>query len=342
MSQPPPQGYLNRKIAESVQDAIGHYSVDHIKTIVKASIQRYIESFMQTEGGNRSLFAAMTKQGLQFVVDKSFDPASDSTLRKLQVARLFEQIRKQLPCLLIVDSSFNFVPTNWIGMDRTWVKGREWHTSIHIARSLNISIVGGARDQSTADFLHGLISVLFGEMRFIAGGNSIGGNIRNGETWRMTMGNPVVGKISEDMVTDDPKDKIWFFEIEIPDILFEDNILIKQDIGQTRFGEGIMNPDDGYLGNIPPRIEFPNQIRIDEPTMLLIDLLRPNYHRIFVSDPNVAVYNPDTRMITARRAGTFEIQIMRPLQKALNEVYGEQTGRDLEVVARKSVTVTRL
>src|SRR5271163_2046813 len=82
MSQTPPAGYLNRKIAESVQDAIAHYSVDHIKTIVKSAIQRYIQSFMDTDGGNRELFQTITRMGLQYITDKSFDPASDPSLRK--------------------------------------------------------------------------------------------------------------------------------------------------------------------------------------------------------------------------------------------------------------------
>lgn len=339
MSQTPPQGYLNRKIAESVQDAVAQYSADHIKTIVKAAMQRYIQSFMDTQGGNRTLFEALTKAGLQYVTDKSFDPASDESLRKTQLARLFEQIRQELPCILIMDSAFDYVNMNLNGMDKVWIKDGYWHGRLHIARNMKVMVVGGARDQSSADFLHGMLSVLFGEVRWVAGGTSITGNKTNGENWCMTMGTPVLGKVSQNKVSGDPKDTIWFFDIEVPDILFEAHVVIRQEIPRVLPGTDVMNPENGYLGLTPPKIIFPNSIPINEPTQLLIDLFQPQFQQIFISDPNVAVFDPTTRMITARRLGKFRIQILKARRDTDKDLFNQQGGRTLDVVAEKEVTV---
>lgn len=344
MSQTPPSGYLNRKVAESVQDAIAHYSVDNIKTIVKSAVQRYIQSFMDTNGGNRELFQSITRMGLQYITDKSFDPASDRSLRRTQLARLFEQIKQELPCILIMDSAFDYVHSNWNGIDKIWVQNHEWYGRVHIARKLNILVVAGTRDQSSTDFLHGLISILFGELKFLAGGTLIRGNLTNGETWGMTMGNPILGKVSQNKVNGDPKDSVWFFDIEVPDILFEDYVTVKQPYG--RFGPpgpGVLNQPD--LADTPPVIVFPQTIPINLPTQLLITTFQPDTQKIYISNPNIAVYNPDSREITARRLGTFNIQVMRPLRStalaASNSApVGEQTGATLEVVASQTVRVT--
>lgn len=339
MSQTPPAGYLNRKIAESVQDAIAHYSVDNIKTIVKSAIQRYIQSFMDTEGGNRELFESFTKMGVQYITDKSFNPASDPTLRKTQLARLFEQVKQDLPCILIMDSAFDFVNSNWTGLDKVWIKNYEWHGRVHIARNLRILVVAGTRDQSSTDFLHGLLSILFGEMRFLAGGTRMAGNKLNGETWVMTLGNPILGKVSQNKVNGDAKDAVWFFDIEVPDILFEDYVVIKQPFYRVEPGTGVMNPP-GFLGDTPPVILFPDTIPINEPTELLIDLFQPDYQTVFISDPNIAVYEPQSQIVTGRRLGTFQIQIMRPRRDVDKSPVNEQNGNTLEIVASQEVRVT--
>lgn len=339
MSQTPPQGYLNRKIAESVQDAVAQYSADHIKTIVKAAMQQYIQSFMDTQGGNRTLFEALTKAGLQYVTDKSFDASSDPSLRKTQLARLFEQIRQELPCILIMDSAFDYVNMNFTGLDKVWINDGYWHGRLHVARNIRIMVVGGTRDQASTDFMHGLLSILFGEAKWLAGGTAMKGNSKNGEHWCMTMGTPVLGKVSQNKVSGDPKDTIWFFDIEIPDILFEAHIVLRQKIPTVEMGTDVMNPEGGYLSLTPPRINFPSTIDINEPTQLLIDLFQPQFQEVFISDPNIAVYDPVSRMITARRLGKFRIQVMRQRRGTDQDLFNEQGGRTLDVIAEKEVTV---
>lgn len=296
---------------------------------------------MNTDGGNRELFETFSKMGLQYITDKSFDPASDQTLRKTQLARLFEQIRQELPCILIMDSAFEYVNYNWTGIDKVWILNHEWYGRVHIARNLRINIVAGTRDQSSTDFLHGLLSILFGEMRFLAGGTRIKGNFENGETWCMTMGTPILGKVSQNKVTGDPKDSVWFFDIEVPDILFEDYIVVKQPFYRVKRGQNIMNPPT-ELVNTPPVIIFPDTIAINQPTHLLMQMYQPEFQRVFVSDPNVAVYDPYSRMVTAKRLGTFKVQIMRFRRDVNNAPVNENDGHSLEVVAEKAVRVTSL
>lgn len=335
---PPPSGYLNRKVAQSVQEAIATQTPDHIKTIVKAAIQKYIESFMSQQGGNRQLYESFTKLGLQYITDQSFDQASDPTLRKTQLARLFEQVRQQLPAILIVDSAFEYVPANFTGLERVYISNGYWNGTVQIVRNLVVSVVGATRDQSSTDFLHGMLSILFGEMRWLAGGTRITGNLEQGEGWVLTMGIPRIGTVNQNKVTDDPKDTIWSFSIEIPDILFEDHVLVRQPIDRVAPGSGIMNPDT-TIGLLAPTIFAPDTIPVNESFKVLFDYLQPDYHKIIISDPNIATFNPSTRMVSPRKLGTFEIQVLRTKVDPSPELFNQQTGTALEVVSRKQVRV---
>ena len=337
MAQPSPSGYLNRKIAQSADEAIAQYTADHIKTIVKATIQKYIESFFNQDGGNREIFQTPSKMGLQYITDKSFDASSDTTLRKTQVARLFEQVHRELPCMLIMDSGFEYVHQNWTGLDRAWVNKGEWYASVLITRNLKITIAVGTRDQSTTDFLHGLLSVLFGEYRFISSGQRITGNEEIGETWVVKIGTPELGTVTNQPINEDPKDKVWMFNIELNNVLFEDSVSFKQPLPKFGTpGTGVMNEPD--LGWTPPIIYLQDEIPINEQVRVLFDLFQPDFHKIIIKDPNIATIETKSRLISPRRLGTTELQVLRP-RRDNEQGNPDQTGATHVVVATKSFKV---
>jgi len=340
-----PSGYLKRKVAQSVDEAIAQYTADNIKTIVKASIQKYIESFFNTDGGNREIFKTLTKKGLQFVTDQSFDASSDSTIRKTQLARFFEQVRNELPCMLILDGGFDYVHQNWNGLNRTWKSNNEWYASVLVSRNLKITIACGARDQSTADFMQGLLSIVFGEYRFISAGQRITGNREIGETWTVKLGYPTLGTVTHQPLGEDPKDKIWMFNIDIEQVSFEDSVSFKQPL--PKFGppgQGV--PNEPNLGGVAPIIYLQDTIKMDEQAQVLFDLFQPDFHRIIIKDPNIATIEVKSRTISPRRIGTTELQVVRTRRKPEQPVDGnglvqDQTGALDEVVASKTFRVIR-
>lgn len=334
---PPPSGYLNRKVAQSADEAIAQYTADHIKTIVKATIQKYMESFFNQNGGNREIFKTLSRQGLQYITDRSFDASSDPTLRKTQLARLFEQVHQELPCMLILDSGFEYIHQNWTGLDRAWKSQGEWYASVLITRNLKITIAVGTRDQSSTDFLHGLLSVLFGEFRFISAGQRITGNYEIGETWVVKIGTPTLGTVTQQPVGDDPKDRIWMFNIELDNVLFEDTVSFKQPIPKDSLParDQMNNPD---LGWTPPVIYMPDQIAINDRVQVLFDLFQPDHHRIIIADPNVATIETKSRLVSPRRLGTTQLQVVRARRD--NEAQlADQTGSKDVVVASHTFKV---
>jgi hypothetical protein len=322
-----------------MEEAVQTFTADHIKTLVKAGIQRYIESFMNKDGGNRGLYETFTKMGLQYITDKSFDATSDPTLRKLQIARLFEQLHQQLPAILIVDSDFKNLPMNFTGLERVRFQNGYWYGTLQVVRQLTISVVAGTTSQTNTDFLQSLLSVMFGEIKFLAGGGRMTGNRALGETWVMTLGLPVLGGITQTPIGEDPKDKAWATTIEIPDILFEDSITIQQKLSTFTAGQRIMNPT-GNIGDTPPVIYAPATIPMNQSTQVRLNYFQPSIQRVIISDPNIATYEPQSRMITPRRLGTFELQVIQPNPPPGQGLYNQQNGSTMKVVASQTIKVT--
>jgi hypothetical protein len=331
---------LTRKVSESVQEAIAHYSIDNIKTIVKAAIQRYIESFLSQQGGNRTLLETFSKIGLTFVIDQHVEAESDPTLRKLLLARLFEQIRTQLPCILISESNFEYVPMNWTGIEAAWVQQGSWHGAVQIARKMQLSIITATRDETSTGQLHSILSAMFGEFRWLASGTQMEGNRAAGETWTLTIAAPpTIGAVQQSPLSDDPIDKVWIASIELPDLWFEDRVLIKRPMG--RFGPpgtGVMNPDP-QLGDTAPIIYAPATVAINDTAQILFDYLQPDIHRVILSDPNVATFEPQSQTFRPRRLGTVEVQVLRAKKVLGQQPYGSQDGATQDVVSRKEIKV---
>jgi hypothetical protein len=332
---------LNRKIAQSMEEAVQSYTVDHIKMLVKAGIQRYIESFMNKDGGNRSLYETFTKLGLSYITDKSFDPTSDPTLRKLQLARLFEQIHQQLPAILIVDSEFKIVPMNFTGLQRARTQNGYWYGTVQVIRELSISVVAGTVAQSNTDFLQGLLSTMFGELKWLAGGTRMTGNRDLGETWVMTMGVPQFTSITQTPVGESPTDRVWSTTVEIPNVLFEDCIIIQQKLDRNGgIQGGIMNPPGGDITNVVPIINAPTTIPMNQSTLVSITKFQPKTQRIVISDPNIATYEPKSRTLTPRRLGTFQLQVLKQRTTVGTGGFDNQDGASYDVVAYQTIKVT--
>lgn len=329
-----PSGYINRRIPQSVEEAVAQYSVDSIKTITKATIQKYIESFLRDKGGNRDLFKAVTQEGLKFEIAQSFNDDNDPDKRRLQVARLFDGLRHSLPAIIIADNSFEVMKTNWTGIDAVSADNEFIYSRISIMRNLGISVVVGTRDRSTADMLHSILSVLFSELRFKAGGNRITGNTGEGENWVVCLCEPSMGTVSNQAVQDDPKDQIYLFTLELPNVLFEDHILYKEPRPAIPFlNEGIANPEGNDLGATKPEIIVPDTIKINQKTPVYFRLLQERFHTMRVSDPNICTFDPRDYVLSPRRLGTFEVQVVRSLKTLAGNTNTQ------EVVVSKTVRV---
>ena len=85
--------------------------------------------------------------------------------------------------------------------------------------------------------------------------------------------------------------------------------------------------------NLSPIIEFPDEIKLNEINQIRV-LNFTDRQRIVLTDGNIATFDPETLLVTARKLGCFEIQVLERKKR-------QPSGAALapSVVATKSVNV---
>lgn len=339
----PNPGYIFRAAPQSVQEAVSRASHDRIKSVTKQAIQYYIQQFMNTDGVKRSVTEAVGSLSKLFITDTE-TLTTDPTLRPTQLARYYNDIRERLPAILIVDSGMEYVDPGLNVMDHATNFGARdefgnpklWQGQFPLTYNIPITIVCAAADQESADALGSFLTLIFGPLRNFSGGQRITGRDDKGDTWEVRL--PLTfspSPTTNSAINDDPKDSVWAMTIDML-VQFEDRIILQQELAEIAFpvGQITNNPNlGGPGGTISPEIEFPEEIKLNETKQIRVRNIQ-NGQRVVLSDAKIAVFDPETLFVTAKRLGSFEIQVF-------DRRHRQTSGAALapEVIAKKAVKV---
>jgi len=311
---------ISKSAPRSIEQSKRLFSNDKIKNLTKLKLQEYIESFFNKLGENYDLLQAISPHFVNYNIDRSFDPVTDPTQKKMQIARYFSELRSIIPAILIIDGGVNPVLHNIGLIDSARLDDGYWRGYYPILRRIPVSIIAAARDLDEADEISGVLSLMFNELRNLAGGSYITGKQEEGETWVITLPHEGVsiGKLSEMDIEGEPVEKIWWAEMEM-EMLFEDSLAIKQKLPDTP-----VMPKSAT--NIPPipKIIVPDQISINHRTSIVITGFQDRY-KIYLSNPKVATLSYNM-ILTPRGYGKTKIQI-----------YDTAPGR--KIIAEKEIEI---
>lgn len=285
------------------------FSNDKIKNFTKLKLQEYIESFFKKTGDNFDLLSAVSPRFIHYNIDKSFDPKTDPTQRRMQIARYFESLYNIVPAILIVDGGIIPASNNLGLLSDARVDQNVWRGFYPIVRTIPTSVIAAARDVDEADEISGLLSLMFNEMRNLAGGHYIAGNIEQGETWVISLPNePVeIGALSQVEVQGDPVEKIWYTESNL-NITFEDCLAVKQKMPDSELEGMIVGDSDLPRGAKKPMIHIASQIPINSQPTVFIENFQ-NTYRVILSNSQVATLSYDMKL-TPRKFGKVTIKVV--------------------------------
>lgn len=313
---PPKSGFVVKAVPKSVREAVSQHSHDRLKSITKSAIEQYIRSFLDTDGRNRSIIESVAKGSLQFITDKSLQVSNDKTRRATQLARLFNDIRERVPAILIVDAGMESVPTGLnSGLTNSTLLDGKWQGWFTKHFRVPLTIVVLTADQDSTDQLMEILELCFNNLRQIGGGSEIRPD-REGHNWvvRLPLGIDI-SATSGANITEDNKDQLWFAEFSMT-VDSEDTFAIEMPFDTS------LDPDDyaedfrsfqtqeSNLGaRIPPIITAPDTMQVNQQVVVSFARMR-NSHRIQIDQPMIATIDITTRTITARRLGSFNLQVV--------------------------------
>jgi hypothetical protein len=338
----PEAGYIFRAAPQSVQEAVSRASHDRIKSITKMAIQHYIEGFLNTDGIKRSITEAVGSLSRLFVTDTD-TLTTDPTLRPTQIARYYQDIRERMPAILIIDSGMEYVDPglNVIDHATSWGEQSEagqplqWQGQFPLTYNIPITIICAATDQESADALGSFLTLVFGPLRNLSGGQRITGRDDKGDSWEVRLPLQFTpSPTTNSPIADDPKDSVWAMTIDMV-VQYEDRIILQQEMAEVLFPP-VAAPQTvgGSLSEtLVPIIDFPDEIKLNENYQIRVTQLQDR-QRIVLSGGNIATFDPESLILSAKRLGCFEIQVLdrRKRQPA-------DAALAAEVVATKTVNV---
>jgi hypothetical protein len=304
------------------------YSNDKIKNLTKLKVQEYIESFFNKTGANHDLLSSVSPRFIHYNTSRSFDPKTDPTQRQMQIARYFNELRNVIPSILVCDGGINVVSQTIGLVDASITRDGEWSGFYPIVRRIPLQIIAAARDVDEADEMSGIISLMFNEMRNLAGGHFITGKPEEGEKWMIALPNtPVnVGPLTDVEVQGDPIEKIWYTEAEL-EVMFEDVLVIKKKLPVVTPG-GVLVEDPDPRFTIRPEIVCPDTITLNQQIQVGIRNFQDRY-RINLSNGRVATLSYNL-ILTPRRRGKVSIRIYDPAEHDLDKKI--ITEKEVEVI----------
>lgn len=295
-----PEGFINKVEPTSKEQTIGLYSNDKIKTLTKLKLQEYIESFFKKDGVNRSLLKTISPRSISYNIEKSFSQDMDPTQKKMQIARYAAELRNILPAILIVDSGVIPIDHNIGQISDAYIEKDNWFGSFPIFRQLPMSVVVAAMDVDSADEMASVISLLFNELRNLAGGHYIHGDQTKDEKWVITLPNSgvPVDALSNADVPNDPVTKIWYSEAAL-EVYFQDTLSVQSKM-PTFHERGAKANTPNLAESFLPVIQAPDTVPINQTTPVNIVYLQ-DHHRVQVSNPNIFTISrqdPNSRILT--------------------------------------------
>jgi len=288
------------------------YSNDKIKTLVKLKIQEYIESFFDQNGSNRDLLEATSPHFVNYNINRSFDPETDPTQRKLQIARYFNELRNILPSILVVDGGIRAVGHNIGLIGESIIENNEWRGYYPILRLVPIVIVAAARDMETADEMSGLISIMFNELRNLASGHYLASKPEEGEKWTIVLPQEGVNvsALTDIDVPGDPVEKIFYSETEM-DVTYQDVLAVRKKLPDYKIHQPVVG-EPNLKQVLRPVIQVPDTLPLNKQSYILIKYLQDHY-QVILSNGSVATLAYNT-LLTPRTLGKVTIKVIDPTE----------------------------
>lgn len=307
MTQQPPTGFIARGVPKSRREALQSQAHNKARLRTKAALEQYLRSFLDTDGRNRAFVPVVAQEGLHWITDRAVETnPNDPLYRRTQLTRLYNEVRAAAPAILIVDTSFKWIPSGLGSLSHAKVSGGKWTGRYPVCCQVGCTISILTNDQDSSDSLSDLICTFLETLRNLAGGSEIRSQSPH-DQWVVRL--PLTFEASPARMVDaldDPTARLWAVELELT-MDYEDAVTVTTDMIPVRgqdFRDGQVN-SRAALPTVPV-IVAPSTVRINVPAQFEIRYWR-GVHSVHSDRPDIAILNLQTHRIVPRRLGQFRL-----------------------------------
>lgn len=303
--------YLTKNIPRSVKEVLDIAAQDRVLSIVKNSMIDYIRRFMDTMGVNRSIAQEIGSTTLQYITDISLPANPDPALRQTQLAVFSEKLTQKIPAILIQETALpEWLPSGLGHKDSDSFESRDLVNEFAFIFRCALQITVVTNDQTSSQDLSTLISLMFGPLQNMAGGNRITSDDPKSNwviTLPLVLPAPTLDRVA---LEGDNVEQYWVARLPV-EVRYESKAVIKIAQDTTKSITGIAAPPEFYRN---PIISLPPTVLINSLTNVGVQFLEPN-DRIIV-DASVPFgiswerVDATTVTIKALKLGKFAVSVL--------------------------------
>lgn len=328
-------GYVPKAVASTPMEAVHRTSHTQVKAVCKSAVVSYLGHYFNEDGKYRYLTKSVFPSMLRFVTDLNFNPTEETAADnkvKFPIFKYWNEIKAHMPCIVVSDGGLTS-KSSGIGRDQGTFRGedRVCYRIIHIMRALNCTLSVFAGDQTTAESIVDVLSLIFGELSGFTSGGAITDTSAGGH-WLVRLPKiPEIGTVEHNAQGDDPKDQYWSSMTSLA-LDYEDSFLVP-------FTEPHYEVQRVSPGNMPKcELIFPAEVRVNREARGLVKRLQPQ-QSLSSSDPTTLSIKPGAGpgqyFIIGRRPGQAFLRV-------LDGTAGDSPGGGVRptVIAEVAIKVT--
>lgn len=314
-----PADYIYSAVPRSKRESVAKNAEARVTETVKSAVQSYFKRYLDPDGIHREMLNLTAGFSVQFETRiKGSRDNEDPSIYQVQLERYWGELRTRLPCIIIVDSGFEYVSPGIGGITDSWpINVNTSSIQLTMLANVTMDLKIAALDETSCADIRDILVYILGPLSHANKGHVIRSN-RPEDRWEVRMPLEIqTSGLERSSVTDDPKDILWSTSIGIQ-ATFEGLI----QVGFNRQAHpDMVDPSNGPLGfdiesgrliNLPNTefsmgsIGVPEVVHLSQHTPITGNWLPAR--AVFRSDnPRVALVDSENWIIIPRRPGSFNV-----------------------------------
>lgn len=316
-----PEDYIFHTIPRSKRQAAARAAETRVTLTVKNAIQEYLSRYLSADGRYRDQLKQTAPYTIQYETGLS-GSMDDPTVHEVQLARLWQDLRQKLPCIMIMDGKFEYHNPGLGGFTgSSWLTARTAKVDLKIEVSMELNIQVAALDETTCGDLRDMLVYILGPLTYV--NKHLIRSDNAADDWEIRLPtNFDVLEMSGKKMPSDSHDSFYTAGVTL-EVDFEGKVGIGfanqlQQIQIQEFHEGMIpngfSGEDGSLtfatlSGYPDNsaIVVPEIVNLGVPAPIEAQWLPANA-RFTSEDPRMGLVNEDCEVIS-KRLGTFKLNL---------------------------------
>jgi len=327
MSEEKPEDFIFNAIPRSKREAVAADAEARVTETVKGALQSYLSLFLAPDGIHRRLLNLTAGFSVQFETRiRGARDSEDPTIFDVQLAKYWGDLRQRLPCIILVDTGFEYENPGLGGITDSWpININTSSVQLTMLANVPMDLQIAAMDETTCGDIRDILVYILGPLSHVNKGHVVRSK-RPEDKWEVRI--PLdfqPSGLERRAVNNDPKDGMWTTTISLTPVFeglirvgFANQIHPEMHKIISGFDERIpigFRLDTGQavpLSEAPSidMIKVPSTVRLSQHAVIEAPWI-PARASFITDNPRIALIDQRTGAIIPKRLGDVAVKLIQ-------------------------------